>query len=365
MKKRENGLDLLRLIAAFCVVMIHNVGAYKTLYENAAESSENFVPDFTVWVTAFVRAQNWAVPAFFLISGAFVLSSGKTADFGAFYKNTKIKLGRPTLIFTLIYFIAIPISNYLSSPSYGLGALFFYEFMTTLTGKPADHMWYMFTLIGMYLCAPFIKTGKDKLGAKGFAKVSIAAYIWGTVSLLLQPHEYFWNIGLVTGLLGLFMLGNVIHEKIGEKKDNKLAALMLLLGVLSTVAVTIVYVHKKLLGDCPKLVEAVFGKLDSSNPLISLGGMAFFAAFRLLDIKKDFFRPAEWTFYVYLIHPLVMILMNFVTTPLFGLPYSVFGKPVSIAVMFVQGIVCFAISMIASMIIVNVKNKKKSAANAA
>ena len=357
MKKRENGLDLLRLIAAFLVVFGHEISTYKNLYEKAAETAGGMAADFSVWVIGFARAQIWAVDAFFMLSGAFVLSSAKTTDFGGFYKNMRAKLVRPTVIFSIFFFVVMTLMNIMFGMPFGTAL--YYEVQKTLTGRPADHMWYMFVLIGMYLCAPFIKAGKDLLGQKGFEKAAVFAFVWGILSLVAQPQEYDWSTGKIAGLLGMFMLGNVIHDRLGDKKDNKLGAAVLCLGILSTVIVMILYVHKNIMYDCPAVLG--FRLTDVAHPLTALGGAAFFTAFHLLDVKKDMFKSAELTFYIYLVHPFMQIVVELFSRGIFKTPDSVYGTPMCAAAIIISSIVCYALSMLASMIIVNGKNKKKAA----
>ena len=87
-RKRENALDLLRIIAAFLVVQGHVYVNYKAFSATSIYASEIAPNAIIVFILNFLRCQNWAVPAFFMVSGAFVLSSSKTGDFSSFYSKT-------------------------------------------------------------------------------------------------------------------------------------------------------------------------------------------------------------------------------------------------------------------------------------
>lgn len=354
---RDNGIDLLRIIAAFLVVTGHVMTTSFSQYYEKLGAGGSFTPDITSWILSFFRCGHWAVVAFFMVSGAFVLSSSKTGDFSSFYSKTWKKLGIPTLVFSIIYIIAVPLNNVITGQADAATAIF-YELFLTLQGMPARHMWYMFVLIGMYLFAPFLVLGREKMGNRAFARFAIAAYIIGCLGCYVQRPAYYWSISTIANELGIFMMGFVIHDRIGSKKNNKLAACFIALGFALQVLLTVLYVHSKLIGDISG-IGAVFAELEPFNPLVNISGGLFFAGIRLLDIKGSFFGFAELSYYIYLVHPLVIMPLLLVTG-IWGLPAAVLGRPVSLAVALVLTLVTFILSWLVSQLIVTVKGRKKS-----
>ena len=83
MKKRENALDLLRILAAYLVVTVHVCTFERKFVTGIGELNFNY------HYFVFIRniAQN-AVIIFIMLSGAFVLKASSTKDFGTFYKRT-------------------------------------------------------------------------------------------------------------------------------------------------------------------------------------------------------------------------------------------------------------------------------------
>ncbi len=341
MRKRENGLDLLRCIAAFGVVLAHVVSPYKHYYEPLAKAGA-FVPNATSWIIAFLRMQNWVVPAFFMMSGAYILSSAKTGDFRSFYRKTWKKLGIPTLIWTLVYgIVCIVYYRFFYGVDFGTAA--YLELGQAVLGTPAAHLWYMFALIGMYLAAPFLVLGKEKLSKRGWLQISLVVYIWGTVSAILQPFTYYWSLNTISSLLGVFMMGNVIHERIGERKNRGLG-LACIGGGLACMVILMVLYHKGVLeGQLPNWVVQIFADLKPFGPLITIGGGLFFAGFRLLDVKKEFVRLGGMTFDVYLVHGIFLMAFSLLEKQM-GLPDSVFGQPISLLEVLINAILVYVCS---------------------
>ena len=97
MKTRENGLDLLKIIAAFMVasahVMNNGLNALTAQY-----TAGTLVKDFTYYFYVIFRIFcTWSVPLFIMASGAFVLASPKTMDWKNFYKKASCMFQYMTL----------------------------------------------------------------------------------------------------------------------------------------------------------------------------------------------------------------------------------------------------------------------------
>ena len=348
MKKRENGLDLLRCIAAFGVVLAHVLSPYKHYYEPLAKAGA-FVPNAASWIVAFLRMQNWAVPAFFMMSGAYILGSARTTDFKSFYKKTWKRLGIPTLIWTGVYLVVCTVYYWLY---YGVdfSTAVILELGQTALGTPAAHLWYMFALIGMYLAAPFLALGKEKLTKRGWMWASLVVYVWGTVTAILQPFTYYWGMNTIGNLLGVFMMGNVIHEGIGEKKSKALGGLCIAGGLGCMVLLTLLY-HKGVLeGQLPDWVVQVFADLKPFGPLITIGGGLFFAGFRLLDIQKDFSKWGGRTFDVYLVHGVFLMVFSLIEK-LIGLPDAWFGQMTCLVEIIINAALVYVLSFAASALL--------------
>ncbi len=364
-KSRQNGLDLLRLISAFLVVYGHVFSAYKECAERFAEEGSVTAVSIPTWILYYFRAQNWMIAAFFMLSGAFLLSSKSSSDFPSFYRKTWKKLGIPTLVFSIIYILVTPGFRVMVGVIDDMKMSVGYTIFSAIRGMPAEHMWYMFVLIAIYLLVPFIMLGKEKMGSKAFWTVAVAALIWGDISALIEKPEVFWTLGNAANTVGIVMMGNAIHERIGDKKNARKAAVYIGIGLLLCVPVTWTHVHHTLLKDAPDILNVLCGRMLVFNPTLILAACFIFAGFHYLDIKKDLFSLSELTFYTYLVHPLVMMPVTVFELKVLNMPDSVYGKVSGLVGYMVTSIVVFVLSMLVSKVILSVQGKLKAKKKAA
>lgn len=150
---REKNYDLLRGISCIFIILLHIAALYtedRSVY-SAYKGLEFSFCDFLQIIT------RTAVPCFVMLSGAFMLDRN-SLNLSSFYKKSIIKLGIPTLVFSLIYIAARLVSGI------GLKTVIF----DTVNGKPIGHMWYMFMLVGLYMIYPFVFFLKEAVSKKVF-----------------------------------------------------------------------------------------------------------------------------------------------------------------------------------------------------
>ena len=171
-KSRDNGLDLGRLIAIFFVITLHVFGPLVNM--NAAKGADLriMIPQVIIMITT-----QSAVNIFFLISGAFLLRSPRTEDYGKLYGKAWRKLAVPTIVFSVIYTVARPLFYVAigAAGTAGLPGAYGSALLYMFTGNAEAHLWYMFVLIGLYLLAPYICRAKELLGEKHFRTAAIAS----------------------------------------------------------------------------------------------------------------------------------------------------------------------------------------------
>ncbi len=155
-KVRESNFDLLRIFSAFAVVMTHVSGFFLQFNEMRVPEGCRFPTMLIVTMASF------AVPCFFMLSGAFILADERNADYKYFYKKSFKNIGITSAIFCMLYVI------------YGIARLmagvFIFKkhgtdyvlpglisvFKNIVVGNPYYHLWYLFTLVGLYLAVPFV-----------------------------------------------------------------------------------------------------------------------------------------------------------------------------------------------------------------
>lgn len=297
MKNRDKGLDLGRLYAMIFVVGTHVVGLLMRNYPTAPASG------IAMTVALILRLPGVAfVDYFFMISGAFLLGSPRTADYATLYKKAWRKLAIPTLIFSLLHFVLNPIYSLVAGdvdPS-ALASGYAEALKKCLMGEAADHLWYMFVLIGLYLLAPVIYKAKELFGEKTFKTVAYIMLIWGFISSRTDTFGIHWSLGRVIIFVGIFMLGYEIYTGINGEKSNKKAFVNLLIWILIMVVGLIVFMITRNLGNV--YINGIFAITQVYDPLVQIGAIFLFKGFLYLEPKHDYGYLGALTYWVYLGH---------------------------------------------------------------
>ncbi len=143
MKKHIAYLDFLRSFAVVMVLLLHSISPYIT-QPNLYGTTSWYI---NLALNALTRT---GVPLFLMISGYLLLSSEDTEDFGAFYKKRILHILIPLIFWNIAYYVIKCVSGKLE---FGFRA-FFDSFINNGTEY---HLWYLYTLIGIYLITPFLK----------------------------------------------------------------------------------------------------------------------------------------------------------------------------------------------------------------
>ena len=128
--KRNLSFDILRIIAAYGVVLCH---ASVQFYNESFPSME--------WVarTVYDGMVRWCVPVFVIISGSLFLNTSKILDVRKLYLHNILRVSFAFLLWTIVY------STY-DSLDIGLG-----------NKNWPDHLWFLEMLIGLYVVIPILR----------------------------------------------------------------------------------------------------------------------------------------------------------------------------------------------------------------
>ena len=195
-KERVAYLDCLRCFAIFLVIVLHvlvpvvsNTGLY------GAPSWE-----LCVVLDAFTRV---GVPLFFMLSGWLMLSRDSTREIGAFYRKNLPKLLLPLLVWNGIY--------YLWNAGGEGGGLSLEEFLAGLLNQGHGyHMWFIYTLLGVYLLCPYIKRIADGCSGRQLLLLVVIILIPTTLQPILNlTQPVYLNLfpPMLEGYLGYFLVG--------------------------------------------------------------------------------------------------------------------------------------------------------------
>jgi len=225
-------IDVLRVISMLSVVFMHT----------AAGSLRGNIGSLTWHVSNILTAiMCTSVPVFFMISGAMVLDSEKTASIHYMYKKRFPKVFIPFFVWSMV---AIVYHFFMKYAFYGVMD------KTIITGKLKNilsqattvHLWFMYALIPLYILSPILKKLVDSMTKNiviyMFALWLLFSSVIPTVAtfvpdryrpLVTLNQEY--NLNFIGGYLGYFILGYYLF-KMTKRISKKFLALIIVLDVI-------------------------------------------------------------------------------------------------------------------------------------
>ena len=201
--KRVGYFDILRIVSIFFVIVIHVTSVGLRLCETAT-------PTWNVnWLLNSVS--RWAVPVFFMVSGALFLEPSREITLKKLYKKSIFHIVVCIIVWGFFYSLLDQyIYGTLSAKSvpvavYGI-----------VTGNTGYHLWFLYTLVMLYIAVPLFRLITCH-GSK--RQLEYALVVWGVFSLLIgQINAFAAETGLGSDLLpyspfviagygGYFLLG--------------------------------------------------------------------------------------------------------------------------------------------------------------
>lgn len=193
-QKRIVYLDVVRIIACCMIVLMHSP------HPKAGNSGVFLVP------LSFMTAAG--IGLFFMVSGALLLPVH--SDTSSFLKRRIGKIVGPSLFWTFIYVVVRIIVGELS-----ISDLSKILFSIPFSAQGHGVLWYMYTLLGLYLLAPIISPFLVKASEKEllfYLMLWVLALCYPFIALVLAVNRS------VTGMLyyysgysGYFLLGYYLH----------------------------------------------------------------------------------------------------------------------------------------------------------
>ena len=279
-------VDFARLIAAFLVVLAHIEGW-------------GAGPDWASFF--FYTISRIGVPFFFLMSGCLLLS--REEDVLVFLKKRALRIAIPFLVWSVLY-------DLLYSRPFEVDGVTFEGvlrmFVRILRGPRGGHLWFVYSLLGLYLLTPILRVFVSK------AKPSELYYFIGLWFLAapilyivegLTPLRNGFDIYYVGGYVGYFLIGYVLGRMEITPLVNRLALAVFIAAFAFSF---FVFSH----GFPPLDNELPFRSYPSLN--IILMSMGAFVLVRRLGEKASerVLRFSGWagqsSFWIYLFHLMVI-----------------------------------------------------------
>jgi surface polysaccharide O-acyltransferase-like enzyme len=287
-------LDVLRILATFAVVIIHN-----TTYINYGA-----VQTINWWAADVLNSLcRWSVPVFFMISGATLLTFPQRYSTPEFYRKRFVKVVVPFLIWTVIYLVwGVQVHTFDLTGPRDLYA-------RTIGGPAFPHLWFFYVLFGLYLVTPILAV---------VVSAGTRPLVYGLITLCFLQNALFplslrflgvgvgFSIPLAAPFLGYYLLGWTLKDL----RPGRLTVLTVSLVAALGIAVTVVTSYYLSVGAS---VPDVFYMTYESVATYA-GAVAVFVIARAVPWEHILRDPrsratvtqvAGMTFGVYLVHILV------------------------------------------------------------
>ena len=285
-------VDFVRVAASFLVVLAH----VSDLGNGPSGSNALF----------YSLSRN-GVPLFFMLSGFLLLP--KQEDIWTFFKKRAARIVIPFVFWSIAYDVVW--DHAFASSGVTPGAIFSL-FVRILRGPRAAHLWFFYSLIGLYFFTPILRPFVAKA-----RKSEIWYYIlmWVLVTPVLYivleftPVQNGFELQYFTGYVGYFLLGMMLGQMELSPRRMWVSLAVFAAGLAFTFAVFFFNLP-------PEKNELVFRSYPSLNFVI-MSSAAFllvkFAGERLDARHTGWIKMlSQASFGIYLIHPMILWLAEMV-----------------------------------------------------
>ncbi len=220
---RQINPDIVRAVAIVMVILLH--------LSSPLVSNFNGTPPAGWWIAnaidSFCRP---CVPFFLLLSGYFLLDPSRDESAQTFFSKRVRRVVLPFLVWDVI-FIGWNIAT--QGKTYTVWT----ALKAIIQGRIYFHLWYVYTLIGLYLVTPILRVYVRAASKRNLTYfVALWALATGLIPLLnrLMGFDQGINFVVTTGFAGYFIAGPLLRDV--RVKPNRLWLLVMiyLLGCAAT-----------------------------------------------------------------------------------------------------------------------------------
>ena len=305
---REVWPDIVRIVAVFSVIVLHT--GVEHFYRLDTRTANWQICNFYESVVRF------GVPAFVMLSGAFLLDPAREYPLKKLYGRKIARLAAAYLFWSVFYVI----SDHFLARLFGSGAkLTCSRFFTdVIAGK--YHLWFLPMMAGLYVVTPILRhlVENERLTVYFLVLSLLFVFAVNTFDVIpfchdeITPNIARFDVKLVAGFSGYYVWGCwlVRHElKPASRRGIYLAGL---LAVLATVAVNGLTGYR-----LHRAGEWMFGNL-SLNTLLAATAVFVFCRQYFRDsrpgprARKLTGLLGKWSFGIYLVHVFVLGYFNYI-----------------------------------------------------
>lgn len=285
---KEKNYEFLRGISCICVIALHVSGWCYGVYGYGSSIDQYF------WgATVYNVVTRYAVPCFIMLTGAFTLNNPKNCQFMPYYKKVFWSTILPTVLASAVYVFYTIIIKVVFGGQAVIDAALGSIKLWIIYGDPYGHMWYMYMLIGFFVCAPLFCKLYQNISFKSKWILSGVCLILGCI--WYTNGEPAWPLKFLQ-YSGYFFVGAAIREYLPKRREMKLIPAIISAAFLG-ITCWITYLQTT------DIITITMNILERLSPTIIIGSVATFILFSSLKVNcNPVSKIAEHSFFVYLIH---------------------------------------------------------------
>lgn len=279
-------LDLVKVVSAFCVIIIHIFSPLIAFY------SDNISQNQLIFYKIIKYFCNWAVPCFVMVTGSLLLNNSKEISYKLMFTKYIPRILFSLLLFGFIYAWMEIIFNEKQISIFQIKKVLY----NILTNKLWDHMWYLYMLLGIYLLIPMLKIFSKYTNEVDYVILLIILFASNSILPFIATIFNF-TIGIQIQTASIYIFYLLLGSYISEKKTILKRISFLLIG---TPTLFLVLLSCNIFN---------WTNLDNgfnySSPMIVLMSVGIFSLIKNYSGQnKIIVMLANLSFTIYLIHPL-------------------------------------------------------------
>ena len=289
--------DILNILACFCVILLHCNGMAHVYSNNRGWYISLFVDCIACW----------AVPVFFMLTGATLMNYRKKYDTKTFFKKRVLKTLIPFIVWATIVFIWKKTNNIIKIDDLSIRGIMNF---IILDNEEVTY-WFFWAIFSIYLCLPVLSHLTEEKHRKTLWYIAIVSAIFNSAPGLLNIIGISWNDNFKFNIAGGYLMYVVFGYLLSTQEIKKRWRIIIyILGICAILIKYIgtVYYSTKL---------GVINKFFWDYPLfvclfIAVAVFVFIKSVNYNNIKNNvkitniISKISACSFGIYLIHRIVM-----------------------------------------------------------
>ena len=294
--ERKTYIDYIRALACIAIIVLHVI-TNKIEYVPVGDS-------YFYFMNSVLVLTRWAVPVFFMITGACVLGRGHT---GNWIGKHVLKLLIALMAWGIFYVAIGPLLSVIKYKNFSY--LLSIDWAGSLFKGEAFHLWFMFSMISMYMLIPIL----DCI----VVKKSILRYfllIWFVYSFVISKYMIkingfeFFDFRMISGYSGYLLLGYYVDNYLKDDKVlNKFLNCKAYIGIFVVVTL-ITMVLTCFLCNIKGSIVNIASPFSLYAIVSAVCVFQFFRGIKETRVLNAVLKPvSKYSFGIYLVHSYVII----------------------------------------------------------